>query len=286
MMIPSYQPLIIIGAARSGTKLLRDLIAIHPEIDKVPYDINYIWRMGNENVVHDELSPEQLTPQIRQKILKHLQKFRNKSPLLVEKTVSNTLRVPFVLSVFPNAKFIYLIRDGRDVVESVYRQWLAPPDWKYSLEKAMTFPMMDAFGYGFRYAQSLLKKLFFAQSATHNIWGVHYQGIEQDMLTKDLLEVCAIQWVRSVSLANEALNTLPSEQVITIHYEHLVESPLDSFQQIASFLNIDNKPYLDEIGSNFIDSTCIGKGLKNLNSQQVHLMMPYLEKTLKSFNYL
>ena len=67
-----YRPIILLGAARSGTKLLRDVIATHPNIGKVPYDINYIWRLGNEFIPHDELEPEQATPIVIQRIRKSI----------------------------------------------------------------------------------------------------------------------------------------------------------------------------------------------------------------------
>ena len=37
---------IVLGAARSGTKMLRDAIAANNGGFKVPYDINYVWRQG------------------------------------------------------------------------------------------------------------------------------------------------------------------------------------------------------------------------------------------------
>src|SRR4051812_20775701 len=43
----AFQPVIVIGAARSGTKLLRDSLATHADVARVPYDVNYVWRFGN-----------------------------------------------------------------------------------------------------------------------------------------------------------------------------------------------------------------------------------------------
>ena len=49
------QIVIIIGAARSGTKYLRDVLATAPNAARVPYDINYIWRYGSESHPDDAL---------------------------------------------------------------------------------------------------------------------------------------------------------------------------------------------------------------------------------------
>ena len=72
-----YQPIILIVAPRSGTKLVRDLVAEHPDVDRVPYDIDYVWRLGNEAVPHEELSVDLLTPQIRQRILRRFESRRD-----------------------------------------------------------------------------------------------------------------------------------------------------------------------------------------------------------------
>ena len=42
------QPVVIIGAARSGTNMLRDVLVKLPGVGTWPCDeINYIWRHGN-----------------------------------------------------------------------------------------------------------------------------------------------------------------------------------------------------------------------------------------------
>ena len=58
-------PVFIIGAARSGTKFLRDVLAASPEVACVPYDVNYIWRYKNENYPHDALAVESITKKIK-----------------------------------------------------------------------------------------------------------------------------------------------------------------------------------------------------------------------------
>ena len=54
-------PIIILGAARSGTKMLRKALASHPDLHAIPYDINYVWKYGSYQLPHDELRPEHAT---------------------------------------------------------------------------------------------------------------------------------------------------------------------------------------------------------------------------------
>ena len=58
----SHSPIFIIGAARSGTKFLRDCLLGDPRICAVPYDVNYIWRYGAATGSDDVLTPEGLDP--------------------------------------------------------------------------------------------------------------------------------------------------------------------------------------------------------------------------------
>jgi len=274
--------LILIGAARSGTKLVRDLIATHPDVAKVPYDVNYIWRLGNQDYPDDLLSPEQLTPVIEAKIRGKLEKFRGKHPVLVEKTVGNCLRVPYVHTVLPNARYIHLLRDGFDVVESVYRQWTAPPDWGYLYRKAMSFPWLDAFDYGWEYGQNLVKKLLGKDVEKTGVWGVRYPGIDGDIKDKDLLTVCAIQWSYCVETAFRDLGNLTPTEVLTLRYEELVTNPVEYFTQIANFIGVNPTPYQREYPE--IESRNIGKGKRNLTPQEINLILPHMQKALSLLN--
>lgn len=253
-----FQPVILLGAARSGTKMLRDLIAEHPQIDCVPYDVNYIWRLGNERCPHDELTTDMAMPVICETIRRQLSRFHQGSPLLIEKTVSNCLRVPFVQQVFPKAKYLYLVRDPRDVIESSARQWLAPTDWKYVFAKLRTFPVLQAFGYGLRYAAGIAGRLIRRNEARRALWGPHYEGMAEDSRQMDLLEVCTRQWMRSVALASAAVQQLPAGQVHHIRYEDFVRSPISHIRKIAAFLDIAPGPI--EPHAARVTATNVGKG--------------------------
>ena len=42
---------------------------------------------------------------------------------MLEKTPKNSLRIPFLAAVFPEARFIYLHRDPREVLASMMEAW-------------------------------------------------------------------------------------------------------------------------------------------------------------------
>jgi hypothetical protein len=243
--------------------------------------------MGNEAVPHDELSVELLTPHIRQRILRRLGAFSSGATFLIEKTVENCVRVPYVQAVFPDARYIHLIRDGRDVVESVYREWTRPPDWGYILKKVRTYPLTDAFDYAVSYAGSTLwKAIAYDRTQVPDPWGARYLGIHEDLATKDLLEVCAIQWACSVGMSLAALARLPAERVLTIRYEAFVQHPGDYLRQIAQFAGFDPSPYSQFSDLESVSRNNIGKGRRCLNEQQQSLVLPHIQDKLVFLGYM
>ena len=64
--VSEYKKIVIIGAPRSGTNLLRDVLTKFDGVGTWPCDeINYIWRHGNVLVKTDEFSRENATQRIK-----------------------------------------------------------------------------------------------------------------------------------------------------------------------------------------------------------------------------
>jgi hypothetical protein len=127
----------IIGCARSGTSILGELIASHPEV-KYIFEASHIWELGGlgENESH-RLTAQAATPQVKEQIRAWFEIQAGDANIVVEKNPRNSLRVPYVKEIFPEAKFIHIVRDGRDVACSLVPgcggpEWnhLKPPSWK------------------------------------------------------------------------------------------------------------------------------------------------------------
>jgi sulfotransferase family protein len=234
-------PLILISAARSGSKLLRDLLGASPACAVVPFDVNFVWRHGNEDRPDDALPAEAAGPlQVKyiRRAIPRLAGVRSSGDgrLVVEKTVSNSLRVPFVARVFPEARYVHLVRDGRAVAESTRRVWHERPARGYLLSKLRYFPLND-----FRYAIWYLRNRWRARAQEGHamIWGPRYPGIEEDLRSLDLLAVCARQWAVCNERARAGLRQLPVGQVFELRYEDLVDGD-DRLSALCDFAGIDD----------------------------------------------
>jgi hypothetical protein len=215
-------PVIVIGAARSGTKFLRDILASGAGVAAVPYDVNYVWRFGAESALDDCLDPLQMTDRQRRFIRKTLPALAHMKPgeVLVEKTVSNTLRVPYVEAALPQARYVHLIRDGRDVTESAIRLWQAPPSWGALFDKLRSMPLANL-GYAAWFFWNFSTGLLSGRKGG-KVWGPRYRGIDADVQSLSLTQVCAHQWRATVEQARADLRNIPPDRVFEIRYEDLV----------------------------------------------------------------
>ncbi|MBK4730631.1 sulfotransferase [Oxynema sp. CENA135] len=286
--IKGYQPVIIIGAGRSGTNMLRDTLAQLPGFGTWPCDeINYIWRHGNTRKVNDEFSPELATPRAKKFIqtkFNELAKAQNIS-YVVEKTCANSLRVGFINKVFPNAKFIWIIRDGRDVVASAQKRWTASLDIPYILRKARFVPMADIPYYAYKYLGSRVYR-FLSSERRLAFWGPKFNDMDEALKQYSLPEVCAMQWQRCVEKADMEFSQLESERVLYLRYEDFVYNPATELVKIRNFLQVDISEELSTKIVQDISKTNVGKWQDDLDESILKLIYPIIEDTLRKHGYL
>jgi len=134
---PFEHPVFIIGCARSGTSILGELVGQHPEVAYM-FEASWAWEAGGrgENG-SDRLTEAHVTPEVAWLVRQRLEKRLTTGSVLVEKNPRTSLRVPFVRALFPDARFVHIIRDGRDVACSLVPgcggdEWrhLKPPSWQ------------------------------------------------------------------------------------------------------------------------------------------------------------
>jgi hypothetical protein len=294
-------PVIILGAARSGTKLLRRLVASSGCYAEIPFDVNYIWRSGNESCRHDALSPDMLREKIRRFVRAQLRKIAahadsavtpwtlptvaNVGALpFVEKTVCNVLRAQYVKAIYPEAKYIAIIRDGRDVAESAARCWCEPPAAGYLLAKLRTFPWVRCAPYGAKYAVNVARRRLGLDRHLRT-WGPRYPGIDADLQQLNLLQVCARQWVASVEHYERARSLFAAQQLFELRYEELVQDTPKVIGDLCQFLCIDNRRAVLEHAQRTIQANRLGSR-NRLSSEESKELFDIARTALERWGYL
>ncbi|MDG4831443.1 sulfotransferase [Solwaraspora sp. WMMD1047] len=255
--------IVILGAARSGTKVLRDALATATGAGAVPYDIGYVWRYGNEDRRDDVLDPALLDDRARAFIRGFVDRYADGDPpTVIEKTVGNCLRLPAVAAVLPEAGFVHLIRDGVDATESIRRQWTEPTDLRYLLRKGRHFPVRLAPRYGARYLGSIVRQRV---DRDHRLasWGPRYPGIDDDLRRKDLLVVAARQWRESVTRVRSDADRI-GLPLVEVRYERLVGDPERELTDLADRLRVPLRPVGLRRACAMLTPRHLGTGQRNL----------------------
>jgi hypothetical protein len=278
-------PVIILGAARSGTRLLRSLIASGDQHVEVPYDVNYIWRYGNESCPNDCLAAATVTDEMRAFIRSRIGCCAGalENQPFVEKTVGNILRIPFVKSIYPEAKFLFLVRNGRDVIESAHRCWKKPPAAGYLLDKIKTFPWWTCRNYAGQYVRQIAARSL-RLSPQLKSWGPRYDGIDVDVRTRSLLEVCCRQWVACIEAYEHDRQCLPINIRLEVRYEDLINNGAEQAERLASFLDIADATPMVEFAKTKISGASIGTYAR-LNEGQQCLIELVAGRTLDRWGY-
>jgi len=121
--MPEVTYVFVVGAPRSGTTILAEVLGRHPQVADF-YEPYYIWdyRLGSGE--DDVRTVAMADPANVAFIRREFALFARKSRKLVvvEKSPENCFRIPYVRAIFPEAKWIHILRDGRDSVESIFRE--------------------------------------------------------------------------------------------------------------------------------------------------------------------
>jgi hypothetical protein len=143
-------PVFVVGAARSGTTWVYDVLATHPEVAGVLESflfstgrgvgglVNLLDRPGLAAGMRRFVPTDDLARQLRGFTAGLLG--RTVEPgrrLLVEKSGEHARSMQGIWHLFPDARFVHVLRDGRDVVVSALaaqRSWA--PTWARSTYRA------------------------------------------------------------------------------------------------------------------------------------------------------
>ena len=227
----SFIPIIIMGAARSGTNALRDSLVSLANFGTWPCDeINGIWKYRSLSFGYDNLSQNDLSKAkikyIRTQFTKQFNKL-GKPKFLIEKTCANTLRPGFVSGVFPEAKYIFIIRDGAEVIKSARRRWQGEFEYnlvEYWLKKIKYIPALDFYHYFYDVALKRLTKKILRRSELE-AWGPTHPTLEKFENECSLDDLVALQWSLCVISSWYYFRKMGPDKCIFTSYNELLNNP-------------------------------------------------------------
>lgn len=225
-------PVFLVGCSRSGTTVTYETLGAAPQFRKFGWEIPQFWDglYGPlNNGWHSEAAgAEQACPEHRHAALRYFYQ-RLGAGWVLDKTCINVMRIPYLHALFPQARFVYIQRDGRDNVSSMMDGWRhGRTDGSFHLRQFFgPFPVPVAIDGG-----RFTDWAFFLAPG----WQAH---------NRDSLEqVCAFQWVSANRLALDAKQSIPADQWIHLRYEDLFDRPVEMFGGTFERLGI---PFTEEL---------------------------------------
>ncbi|MGI8773674.1 MAG: sulfotransferase family protein [Actinomycetota bacterium] len=266
------RPVFIIGAPRSGTSLLYAVLRASSRLAHWPGEAHEVWEADFHPALtgwtSNVLTAEDASGPEAERIKRSFYLVTGGRRRLIDKTPRNSLRVPFIDALFPEARFVYLQRDGRENINSLINAWRTPRYRTYRLPEPHSIPGVDPAWWKF----------------------VLYPGWHEDA-AGPLEVVCAKQWLKCNDAALDASRAVGLDRWVEVRYEQLIDDPVSEVKRLVEFLGL---PYGDRVKQkaadvrtkpvNVVTPVEAGKW-RHENPDEIAAVLPLIEPTMNAMGY-
>jgi hypothetical protein len=221
------RPVFIVSPPRSGSTMLFETLARSPRVftigDESHQLIEGVPELSPQSrgFESNRLLAEDATPAmaeiLRRRFYEALRDREGRRPppgqpvRMLEKTPKNSLRVPFLARVFPQARFIYLYRDPRQVLSSMIEAWTSG--------RFRTYPQLPGW--------------------TGAAWSLLLVPGWRELIGRPLHEVVAAQWNAATRLLIDDLEALPAQRCTIVRYDALVAAPTEEIRRLHDAVGLE-----------------------------------------------
>lgn len=301
------QLLFIVGSPRSGTTILGTILDAHSEISQW-YEPYFMWdryfRLSSDDVRNEN----DATPKVQRYVRRNFENYlkRSKSNFIVDKSPRNSLKIPFIKAIFPHAKFLHIVRDGRDTTLSIKREWDRRLNVTQGKDDAGDFDYLEALrviktwlgrqpfiydrvralwfethGHLFNKAKHLNRLRWNGD----NGWGPRYKRWEQEYYTMSRLQFNAMQWKECVESSFKELEKVEEDKKKTIFYEDFVRNSKETLDEVLEFVGVNpSARFYTEIPE--IKKSNFNKWKSGFTTKELQEIRPIINPLLQKVGYL
>lgn len=284
------KPIFIIGAGRSGSTIFHHIFAEYPSViwlsglcnrfpdrpvinryflmalsypvvgsflrgQAIPGECYQFWEYHCRgfSAPFRDLVEQDVTDRVKDrlpKILSQMATSRRDRHLI---KITGWPRIRFLKAIFPDAKFIHIVRDGRAVANSLlnvrfWRGWQGPHNWRWGT----------------------LKPELQLEWETHN---------------QSFVALAAFEWKILMEAMIDAQEVVARENMLLIKYEDFCEAPIDVFREVISFCKLEWSSQFETRIKRYDVKNQNWKWSSEQSQQQQYILQSVLESTLASFGY-
>jgi hypothetical protein len=236
-------PIIIVGTGRCGSTIFHHLFATHPNVmwlsgfsDRYPTKpaVNRwaVTALGNpviRRILGEKIQPgecyvfwdrhaygfssafrdllkEDVTPRIKKQVRRATEAMLTPARHRLLIKIAGWSRIGFLKEIYPDAKFVHIVRDGRAVASSVlhvdfWRGWRGPQGWNAGM----------------------------LSPADQAVW---------DGTNQSFVALAGIQWQLRTRAMEAARQRIDPADFYEIKYEEFCEQPIDIFRRVLDFAGL------------------------------------------------
>lgn len=214
-------PIFITGLGRSGTTILGILLSLHKDVGFLN-EPKAMWHLIdprqdlNANYSLDggqyRLAASEVTPSMRQRAHRLFSRYLavTRAHRVVDKYPEMIFRLDYLLSLFPDARVIFITRNGTDAVPSVVK-------WSERMGTSRNGTLEDWWGRNDAKWRYLREQVILADPQYRSVW---------DVATPDLnhADRAALEWTTSMREGLTQQKRHP-DSVMRVSYEDLLAQP-------------------------------------------------------------
>jgi hypothetical protein len=223
---PAFErPVFVVCAPRSGSTMLFNALSQAPGLYTIGRENHSVLegvpaldpreRSFDSNRLDASDASEEVIANLRQRYFDELRDRHGQpgtgGPLrMMDKTPKNALRVSFLAKVFPDAQFVFLQRDPRQVLSSMIEAWQSG--------RFVTYPRLPEW--------------------PGSPWSLLLVPGWRELKGQPLAQIVAAQWARTMTILLDDLEALPPERVIRVEYDALRQAPQSTLTRLCEALGL------------------------------------------------
>lgn len=285
------EPIFIIGAGRSGSSIFHRMFCAHQNVawlskwhsryssnmELIKYltylgdvplagsklrtlvDPNECYELWEQicpgfSVPFRDLRAEDVTVNNKNKVQAVLSRVvsERKNRLLIK--ITGWSRIGFIREIFPDAKFIHMVRDGRAVANSTLNVdfwwgWSGPQNWRWGE----------------------------LSTRDNDDWVKH---------NNSFVALAGIQWRILMDAMIEARGSLDENIFMEVKYEDLCSDPINNFKEVIEFCDLDWSNGFEKNLNSFSLGSKDYKWKQQITDEQRYILEDVLKEHLNKFGYI